>query len=173
MIPNEIFILKSRLYWNRRISINKNHTNEYILSHQFFNMRVKLFLGSVAMIITTSLSMAQDLAINTNQSDFFNDLSFEETVITDNIENKNDFDYEITEQVSKFDWRTKSFFISNGATKYSKAEILEVQSNKTVKEVDLNDSNRKVDMSNISAGSYYLILTNDSGEIHSEQIVIL
>ena len=175
-LQNAISILSSRLDLNRWVSVSKNDSNENIFSNQFFNMRIKLFLFFSVMVLAANFSFAQNLTASVNITsdlEYFNDLSMVETLTTDYGKIEEDQYYKIPAQVSKFDSRTKAFYISSEGSKYSKAEILEVTTNKTLKEVDLQVSKRKVDMSDIPSGSYYLILTNDSGAVHSEQIVIL
>ena len=175
-LQSPISNLSSSLDINIGVSERKNHTNENIFSIQFFIMRIKLFLAFSIIILVSNFSIAQNLTVSVNitsDSEYFNDLSMVETLNTDYGNVEEELYYKIPVQISKFDSRTQAFYISNEGSKYSKAEILEVTTNETLKEVDLKDSKRKVDMSDVPAGSYYLILSNESGAVHSEQIVIL
>lgn len=56
---------------------------------------------------------------------------------------------------------------------YTKAELLSKDTNQTIQNLELNESNNSVDVSNVESGTYYIILSNDEGKVFSEKIIIL
>ncbi len=139
-------------------------------------MCAKLFRCITVMFLFVNIASAQNLTADissTVQSDFLTDFSSIDEEIIESSEASTEVYYDIPEQVSHFNWRTKSFDIAEGTVKYTQAELLDEDSNETVKTVKLSKSKSKVDMSDVPSGSYYLILSNDAGEVHSEKIVIL
>ncbi len=139
-------------------------------------MCAKLFTSVTAMFFLVNFVSAQNLTADissTIHSDFQSDFSFVDNEVAEFSETNTEVFYDIPEQASHFNWRTKSFDITEGTVKYTQAELLDEDTNETVKTVELSKSNSKVDMSKVPSGSYYLILSNDAGDIHSEKIVIL
>lgn len=122
--------------------------------------------------VVSAQNLTADISI-TSDSDFLTDVTSFDSESEDFYEESEDVYYDVPVQAAEFNWRTKSFHIASGAVEYNTAELLDEVTNKTVKTVKLTDSNRKVDMIDVPSGSYYLILTNDSGQVHSEKIVII
>ena len=128
------------------------------------------------MFLLTNVVLAQNLTADissTSVSDYINDFTSLDDEVSKLKETSKDVYYDVPVQVAKFKWRTKTFEIAKEVTKYSKAELLDEFSNKTIKTVKLDEFNSSVDMNDVPSGSYYLILTNDAGEVYSEKILIL
>jgi len=60
----------------------------------------------------------------------------------------------------------------NNEVIYTKAELLSSETNKTVRTTNLDSDNKSVDLNNIDSGSYYLILSNEKGDVFSEKLII-
>lgn len=61
----------------------------------------------------------------------------------------------------------------NQNIRYTKAELLSKDTNETLQSLEMDKGNQSVDVSKVSSGTYYLILSNDEGKIFSEKIIIL
>ena len=141
-------------------------------------MCAKQFMSITAMFFLMNMMSAQDNLIAStsstpNPTDFFNDFTSFDSDMRLSSEADEEVYFDVPEQVSRFDWKTQSFAIADGQVQYSKAEVLDEESNETIKVVKLQESNRTVDMSDVPSGAYYLILTSDDGKVHSEKILIL
>lgn len=141
-------------------------------------MCAKQIISITAMFFLMNMMSAQDNLIastssTTSPTDFFNDFTSFDSDMRVSSEADEEVYFDVPEQVSHFDWKTKSFAISDSSVKYSKAEVLDENSNETIKVVKLLESNGNVDMSDVPSGAYYLILTSDDGKVHSEKILIL
>ncbi len=141
-------------------------------------MCAKQFISITAMFFLMNMMSAQDNLIastssTTSPTDFFNDFTSLDSDMRSSSEADEDVYFDVPEQVSHFDWKTQTFEIAEGKVKYSKAEVLDENTNETVKTVKLEKSNGTVDMSDVPSGAYYLILTSDNGQVHSEKILIL
>jgi len=81
--------------------------------------------------------------------------------------------YPVPLQISFFDSASGSILIAEGEINYTNAELFSKSESATVKKVVLKDTNRIIDISDVTKGNYYLILTSDSGKVTSEKIVIM
>jgi len=61
----------------------------------------------------------------------------------------------------------------NNTVKYTKAELLNSTSNETVHTLQLNSSQSSVNIAEVASGTYFLILSNNAGDIFSEKLIIL
>ena len=61
----------------------------------------------------------------------------------------------------------------NNTVKYTKAELLSKDTNETLQSLDMDKDSQSVDVSKVTSGTYYLILSNDEGKVFSEKIIIL
>ncbi len=138
-------------------------------------MYTKLSISIISMFLLVNVVSAQDFTADVSISsdlDYFNEYVSTDSEVSNLSVDTKDIYFDVPAQVSQFNTQTKLFSIANGTTKYSQAELLDKAGNKTIKTVELAESNRSMDMSDVPSGSYYMILTNDSGEVHSEKIII-
>lgn len=66
-----------------------------------------------------------------------------------------------------------TLYIIDKEQKYSRAELLNEETNKTVIKKKLTTADDAVDIKLVPPGSYYLILSHDNGDVYSEKIIIL
>ena len=138
-------------------------------------MCVRLLTSIIGLFLFSSAVNAQNLVANTSNGNDLNYVTDFPTVyigLSDFDEADNGVYYDIPVQTAEYDSQSKTFIISKELSNYSYVELLEVVSNETVKSFRLKGVDR-VDMSDVSTGTYYLILTKESGEVHSEKIVVL
>lgn len=140
----------------------------------------KIILSNLIFIALFSMkSYAQSndlLAANLdNDISFYGDVMNIET--SGDVSNINDTKYyDVPQKAVSFEMNLSTTSIDidiNNDEKYTRAELLSKDSNETLQTQKLNENNQSLDLSQVSSGTYYLILSNDEGKVFSEKIIVL
>lgn len=140
----------------------------------------KIILSSLILIAFFSMnSYAQSndlLAANLD-----NDVSYYDDVM--NIESTEDASdantvkyYNVPKSAVSFEMNLNTSAIDidiNNNVTYTKAELLSRDTNETLQSLEMNEGTQSVDVSKVTSGTYYIILSNDEGKVYSEKIIIL
>ena len=142
-------------------------------------MKNSLFSILAMLTLGASLSTAQSNTLFASS-----DINIEETSNESYLLDNEFEDFNNVSESESYDTPTNSSIIKmhtiglldinvNSNVKYTKAEILNKDSNLIVKSLPMNEGMKSINISELKPGSYYMILSNDSGDVFSEKIIIL
>lgn len=135
-----------------------------------------IFTFLCMILLGTSYSNAQsNTLLASNNLDIINDNNTALVVLDESDANTPKY-YDIPEEAVTFEMNPSNNQINiavNNDIKYTKAELLSKESNTTVQTLKLKEDNKTVDVSSVDSGTYYLILSNEEGNVFSEKIIIL
>ena len=63
--------------------------------------------------------------------------------------------------------------INNESKVYTRAQFLNIETNKNVFSIELNDDSKSIDISDYKPGEYMLMLSNNNGDLLVENFIIL
>ena len=127
---------------------------------------------SYSIAQSNNLLVSNFSSSNINSSDL-NPFDLNESDIT-NISTSQSND--IPESASHFQLNTLTNELNinvNSEVVYTKAELLCKTTNTTVQSLQINGGKESVDLTNTNPGTYYMILSNENGDILSEKLIIL
>ncbi len=137
------------------------------------SMLVMVSLGASYGVAQTNTLLASSFVDPSSNLDDHYPLTIEETDYSESTISKS---YDIPSSASIFEMDMSSNELkvhSNSDVIYTTAEILNKDSNTTVQKVQIKGGVESIDLSDVATGSYYMILSNEKGDILSEKITIL
>jgi len=139
-------------------------------------MKKIIFNIAVLTLLISSYGKAQSNALLASNSEM---VSFETKLVSESTNSASKKStpkyYTVPESKVGFQMDPVSNLINidiNNEVIYTKAELLSSETNKTVRTTNLDSDNKSVDLNNIDSGSYYLILSNEKGDVFSEKLII-
>lgn len=139
-------------------------------------MKKAILFMSIMMTLGASYSIAQSnnlIAANDLDLDGLNLYKLDNVDYSKSYSSKK---YEIPENSSVFQMKSAfnelSINVKSEIT-YTTAELLSKTDNSTVYDMQINGNKESIDLSQTKPGTYYMILSNEDGDVLSEKITIL
>ena len=134
-----------------------------------FYMSQSVFAQEMASVTISEINLIFDHEPNTKKT-------VNEKPSTKNRKDKSEavyYDISDVDFFSEIDLTTNTLNITlRDIVVYDKAQLTNMETKTTVAKIELDTSNNKMNLQNIKPGKYMLILSNEAGEIRTEELAI-
>ena len=147
------------------------------------NLKIKLTTILFAVVLISQSGFSQDvasIAVPRMNSIITIEAAPENKVKKSSTKNLKDrveaiyYDISDLDFISDIDLSTNTLKItSKDNVTYDRAQLTHLETNNTVAKIELSSSNNTMRLENIKPGKYILILSNDAGNIRSQELYIL